>query len=248
MAKNITERLDYVLHIDLVHKKLLLSIWHFENLNMAVDGNEVWIKDFTLDQINSKEVKSLSPGRIYYIEEARLFPKDKLLPVARMKMMPSWKPIQTALQLKAPDLNHNYFGIPQKADFNIIPFEAEKETYAQLVSISDFNNQVIETAASYRLEALTYTLVKPDLVLILGTPLLPLKGHNFWRHKNNLYPNGYYLEYPALENIITNSIDPDKEHWIIWQKDSSHTLIAKDQFVSLSISSYRKSLKLMLHE
>ncbi|WP_405377382.1 hypothetical protein [Nonlabens sp. Asnod3-A02] len=248
MATNITERLDYVLHIDKVHTKLLLNIWHFENLKIAIDDNEVWIKDFTLDQINSKEVKSLSPARIYYLKEARLFPKGKLLPVARMKMMPSWKPIQTVLQLKTPDLNHNYFGIPEKASFEIVKFEAEKDTCAQLIQITDFNSQIIETAASYRLEKLTYTIVAPDQLLIIGTPLLPLKGYSFWKNKSSFYPTGYYLKYPALETIVQNAIDQDQIHFIIWQKNNCYTLIEKDQFVPLTISSYRKSLKLIDNE
>ncbi|MGJ8683986.1 MAG: hypothetical protein ACSHWW_05145 [Nonlabens sp.] len=248
MATNITERLDYVLHIHISHIDLLSQIWHFENLKITMDGENVWVKGFTLDQINSKELKVMPHATIYYLKEGKLFPKGKLLPVARLETLSEWKGIQSALKLELPDLNHNYFGIQEKATLQLTKFDSEKSAKAQLIKISNFNSRIIETAASYRLENLIYTIIAPDQMLILGTPLLPLKGYSFWNNGDSLYPTGYYLKYSSVESIIQQFINPDKTHLIIWQKNNNYTLIKKDQFVPLTISSYRKSLKLIKDE
>lgn len=248
MATNITERLDYVLHIPLEFKKKLAAIWHFENLKIAYDGNDIWIKDLTLDQLDSREVKTLIDAKVYYVKDDKLFPRGNLLPISTFSLTTPWEPIQHSIKIEIPKVNHNFFGIDKLANFELARTDEVRQTVAQLINITPSNSQAIETAASYRLKNLVYTIINSNQLLIMGTPLLPLRGHGFWKSREMLFPNGYHFKYPALETVVLKALNSTGNHIIVWKQNHSYVLLPKEMFVPLTISSYRKSLKLLAHE
>ncbi|KUJ60702.1 hypothetical protein AR687_16885 [Flavobacteriaceae bacterium CRH] len=227
----------YFLEIKKEHKDFLGSIRHWDNLKLAFETDTIWIKDFSLEQINSAEMLQIPYKVVYELKENLLFEKDKLLPSKKLPSGLLWSPILRSLPVSLPKFNHNYFGIDQKLEIGLKPSEDIKEAFAMLVNFDELK-LYIESAPKYRLELLNWVVVK-EKILILGNPMLPVKGKTFWFEHNFLIPTGYNFEWFALSKTLQEKINPSEENIIIWNMDNSYSEIPKETIKQLSISSFR---------
>lgn len=227
----------YFLEINKEHKEFLGTIRHWENLKTAYETNTIWVKDFSSEQINSAEILQIQYAKIFVLKENLLFEKDKLLPVKKLPSGLLWTPILRALPVSLPKFNHNFFGIDQKIKMVLKPSENVKEAYALLTDYEEAKSYIL-TAPKYRLEPLRWVVIDKK-VLIIGTPLLPLKGDSYWFDNNFLIPSGYDFEWNVLTKILQKQLNPFEENIIFWNKDSSYSSILKNNIKELSISSFR---------
>ena len=225
--------------IDKSHKDLLGSIRHWENVKIAFTDTAIWLKDFSLEQINMADLQQIPHLVSYEVKDNLLFLSGSLLPTKKVPSALLWSPIRRALPVELPGLNHNFFGINEKVAVQIVKSETEKEASALLTSI-ETAKEYIETAPEVRLKNLEWTVLE-DKVLLFGTPLLPIKGVAFWKNKNAFLPAGYDYELPLLAAIIEKKINADGQNYMLWQSDSSWVLISKNSVKPLSISSFRKT-------
>jgi len=96
----------------------------------------------------------------------------------------------------------------------------------------------IETAPKFRLEPLQWVVLDKS-ALILGNPLLPIKGNTYWLDHDFLLPTGYHFEWFALTKTIQEKLNPSGENLILWNLDNSYSTIPKTTIKQLSISSFR---------
>lgn len=225
--------------IDKSHKQLLGSIRHWENVKIAFTDTAIWLKDFSLEQINMADLQQIPHLVSYEVRDNLLFLSGSLLPTKKVPSALLWSPIRRALPVELPGLNHNFFGINEKVAVQIVKSETEKEASAVLTSIATAK-EYIATAPEVRLKNLEWTVLE-DKVLLFGTPLLPIKGVAFWKNKNAFLPAGYDYELPLLAAIIEKKINADGQNYMLWQSDSSCVLISKNSVKPLSISSFRKT-------
>jgi len=242
MAKNSSNHITFIVSTNKDQLQELSQIRHFENLKVAFNGNEIWVKGFSLEQINSAEVKTLPFKSLYYLKDGLLFPKDSLLPYGKIPSMLLWTNINLAFALESPKQNHNFFGINSKVKLRIVPSEIEQETTAILVKLDSNTKNTIENAPAFRLNHLNYTIINNQFLLIIGTPVLPIKGHGFWLKNGFLFPNGYDLEFPILLPKLKSKLNPSNSYYVLWQQNNSYSLIGKNNFQPLSISSFRLSI------
>lgn len=233
--------MTYFLSLPLRYKDWLGAVRHWENLKIGFTENAVWTKDFTPAQMDSVEVKSLPYKTVFYASGAQLFLKGSLLP---HQPVPSllWTPIERGLPVRLPPFNHHYFGIKDKAIVKLRQTDAEKEGYALLTSTAVLQSY-IETAPAVRLQALRWVITDEGNALILGTPLLPLQGKVFWRRDDFLFPAGYDLEFPLLQDTVQGLLDPQGDTWIVWTENGKYFTIEKEATTPLSIASFRKTLQ-----
>jgi len=227
----------YFLEIKKEHKDFLGSIRHWDNLKTAFETDIIWIKDFSLEQINAAEIQQIPYKKVYELKEHLLFEKNSLLPSKKLPSGLLWTPILRALPFSLPKFNHNYFGIDQKLQISIKPSEAIKEAYALLVDYNELK-LYIETAPKFRLEPLQWVVLDKS-ALILGNPLLPIKGNTYWLDHDFLFPTGYHFEWFALTKTIQEKLNPSGENLILWNLDNSYSTIPKTTIKQLSISSFR---------
>ena len=227
----------YFLEIKKEHKDFLGSIRHWDNLKLAFETDTIWIKDLSLEQINTTEIQQIPYKTVYELKENLLFEKDKFLPSKKLPSGLLWSPILRALPVSLPKFNHNYFGIDQKLQISIKPSEAIKEAYALLVDYNELK-LYIETAPKFRLEPLQWVVFDKS-ALILGSPLLPIKGNTYWLDHDFLLPTGYHFEWFALTKTIQEKLNPSRENLILWNLDNSYSTIPKTTIKQLSISSFR---------
>lgn len=227
----------YFLEINKEHKDFLGSIRHWDNLKVAFETTVIWVKDFSFAQISSPEMLQIPYAKIYELKDNLLFEKDKLLPSKKLPSGLLWTPILRALPVALPKFNHNFFGIDQRINMVLKPSEDTKEAYALLVDYEELKSY-IESAPKFRLEPLRWVVINKK-ALIIGIPLLPLKGCTYWFDNHFLVPSGYNFEWNALTKIIQQKINPSTENMVLWNTDSSFSNIPINTIKQLSISSFR---------
>jgi len=63
----------FFLKINSAYKEQLGSIRHWANIKMAVDGEDIWLKDFTEKQINDIVIQQLPFKERYYVLDKKMF-------------------------------------------------------------------------------------------------------------------------------------------------------------------------------
>ncbi len=230
----------FLFEISKEYKEFLSTIRQWSNVRIAFTESSIWIKDFTDEQMKSPNLLQI-PHLIRYKEKDNLlFINDSLLPSKKVPSALLWSPIQKALPVELPDFNHNFFGIQQQIDLQIVPCEIEREAVAMLTSIQNLQAYV-EQSPEARLKPLKWVLLQ-EKAFVIGTPLLPIKGVVFWKMGNALLPTGFNFELPILKDEVDQKINPNSDNWILWQSNHSYLSVPKDTVQPLSISSLRLTL------
>jgi hypothetical protein len=240
MEKDPANSISYYLSIAQVHKNDLGAIRHWENLKIAFEEDLIWVKDFTAGQIEGLEVKSIPYKEVYYSMAGKLFKRGSRLPHRNLPAL-LWTPIERGLPVRLPAFNHNYFGITNKATIRLVLSDKEQEAFGLLTSLTLLQTYM-ESAPAIRLQHLQWALINEDKAIILGTPQLPVPGAVFWQQSDFLIPAGYDLEFPVLTDTMQDLLNPEKESWIVWEKEGRYWGIDKEALQPLSISSFRQSI------
>lgn len=241
MAQNASNDISYFLLLDALHKADLGTIRIWSNLKVAFDENRIWIKDFTLDQIHSIEVKSIPYKTIFYSKEAKLYLQNSLLPDRNIQASLLWTPIDRALPISLPDFNHNYFGVQEHIQIKIRTSEKEEDACAMLTTL-EMLKHYIETAPAVRLQHMQWTILNKKNVLLIGKPLIPVPGETYWNQQGMLMPVGFNFDLQVLAKKIADRINPHKEFIVLWSSDGHYQLIDSEAMQPLSLSSFRATV------
>ena len=241
MAEDPFHDVTWLLEIEQQHLDYLGPIRHWSGLELAASQPFYWVGGLTADQLDSPEIKSIPFKNLYFEKDQLLFPRGGLVPVKKLPGPLVWTPLERGLPLDLPSFNHNYFGITEKLKIRLIPSEKEEAPSALLTSIAILRTYIL-TAPAIRLKPLSWVIVD-DQALILGQPLLPLPGDSYWQQGDVLLPAGLDWEWPALTATLNRELNPDRDRWLLWDRDGSCLAIIKEQCRPLSISSFRLSTK-----
>lgn len=241
MAKDAANSVGPVLlSLDTRHKPLLAQIRHWGHLKVGVDGDTLWVKDISGTEAASAQVRSIPFISIYHMKEGLLFPEGSLLPSRKMPAL-LWTPIEQALPLVLPALNHNFFGLDEKIALRLVPSSEERDAVAMLASLQTLS-VYMEIAPAVRLEGIQWCFVSPgNQALLSGFPLLPVTGTAFWQSGDMLLPCGYEPEFPFLSGDICHKIQGGADALICWITPDQYILIPRQYLKPLTRSSFRKS-------
>lgn len=242
MANDVENDMSFFMVVHEENKSHLAGIRHWKNLKIAFDRDYIWVKDIDYVQVNSLEVKSIPYKVVYYAGQGKLFLLHSQLPDRAIPAL-LWTPIERALPVKLPSYNHNYFGVREKISVNIIPSDLEREAIAMITTINTLRSY-IETAPAVRLQV-KWTILNNDKVFLLGTPLLPVDGQVFWQHHNFMIPAGHDFDLYVLCDKVNSILNPGNDSWVVWNANSTYSLIEKNDLRPLSLSSFRKSIQML---
>lgn len=240
MANNPSNDISYYLSVTLAHKEDLGVIRHWGNLRIAFEEDLVWVKDFTVAQINSLEVKTIPYKEVYYTTGGKLFKWGSRLPHQSVPAL-LWTPIERGLPITLPAFNHNYFGISDKATIRLAPSDKERDAFGLLTTLPLLKTYV-ESAPTIRLQHLHWALVDDDKAIVLGEPQLPVPGVVFWQQCHFLIPAGYDFQIPMLTETVQTMLSSNTGTWVIWEINGCYWSFNKSLLQPLSISSFRKSI------
>lgn len=234
--------MNFILKIAETDLDNLREIVCWPNLSIAVHAEFIWLKGFTKEQLDSIEVRTIPFKEVYTLQNELLTPILSKLPDSRMPTL-VWKPIKQEVPIRISSFNQNYFGIDGEINIELIKDTSSPPSFLR-VSLDILGNYLL-SASSVRLRSLKWSNINNTHALIQGIPLLSLYGDLYWQQNNMLFPNGYNLNLPILEDVICQEITPENRHYIMWNKDGSYSLIEKTSFMPLSISSFRKTLTIL---
>jgi hypothetical protein len=241
MAKDAANDLSYFLLIDAQYLSDLGHISPWKNLKVAFEGSQIWVRDFDYAQIHSVEVKTMPYKTLFYSQGGKLLRLNSLLPDRNVPGV-LWTPIERALPVRLPALNHNYFGLDERLSIQLVPSEHEAAAVAMITTLETLRTYII-TAPAIRLQQLQWTILGTDRVLLLGQPVLPVAGAVFWSRSGFLLPAGYDFDLYLLAETLLQKLDPDHTQWLVWNTDNTYFPVEKSDLQPLSLGSFRAGLR-----
>lgn len=242
MAKDPSERIkEFWAEIPRADEDFLGSIRDWKNVQIALDNDTIWLKDFTAEQVVSSEVQQLPNFLLYQLRDGLLFRKKALVPSKKMRSALLWTPIDKALKLKFPVSNNNFFGINEKIEVKLKAGKEEKPAVALLSSISEIKESLI-ALPKFKLEKLDWIIID-DKALFLGNPLLSFPGKTFWAKDGHLLPTGFDFEFKNMSSLLQKKYNSDFEFWLLWDENGSVLYLNKSDLRKLSVSSFRLTEK-----
>ncbi len=187
-------------------------------------------------------VQSIPDKNIWQQRGDFLFKTGDLLPQKRVSDL-EWEDLKSALPLTLPAQNFNFFGVREKLPVQLVRSEKEEPVVALLLPLETLHSY-IQTAPAVRLQGLTWTVLKSENALILGTPILPLPGKAFWKSGSLLLPAGWGFGFPALAQTIAEMQKLEApDSLCFWEAGGNRMWIKDTDFGPLSIGSYRQTIQ-----
>ncbi|MBB6372305.1 hypothetical protein [Chryseobacterium shigense] len=242
MAENSSKRInEFWAELPRADEDFLGAIRDWKNVQIAADDDTVWMKGFTEEQAVSAEIQQLPNCILYELREGLLFKKGALVPSKKMRTALLWSPLDKALKLTFPPSNQNYFGIDEKVEVRLKPGNEEQSVVALLSRIDEIKES-IPAQPNFRLEKIEWTVID-DKALFLGTPLLSLPGKTYWIRDGHLLPAGFDFEFKNMSALLQQQHNKESDKWLLWNEDGTFLPIRKEDFRTLSVSSFRLTEK-----
>ena len=241
MANNVGNALTYWLCLDRAFEEALYALRTWDDLTVAYDEEAIWVRGFTAEEITRARVLALPGARRYYSRGGRLIPYGRRLP-ERNEPSLLWTPIQRALPVRLPAENHNYFGLRQSHAVTLMPDDSPRPAEASIVDLRALEHYVA-AAPRLRLERLLWTVLDPTRVLVLGTPLLPIPGEDYYAHECFLVPVGHRLRYDNLVRTYARGLNADGKYRYLLNERDELFKIDRSAFTPLSKGSLHLTLK-----
>lgn len=240
MEKDASGKLVYAC-IPAIYQDYLAAIRHWSHLQVGFEDGFIWLKGFSEGDAAKTEAKSIPYITWYHEEHNYLHLLGKSLPE---RAIPSilWSPIQRALPLKVDNWNHNFFGIDQKIDWQLV--EADEPENAVLLKTAKAQlAQFVESALDFRFQHLQWLVSDEEQCWVLGTPLLPLPGETYWQNGQLFLPSGYALSPKLLANHFAKSLLRSESDFAIFDKYGDFFTVKSTYFKPLTRSSFRQTFQ-----
>ena len=202
----------------------------------------LWLRGLTADDVESPDILSLPGAQRYYLRDAQLYPVGKQLP-ARVAPTLLWTDLVRGLKVELPAENFNYFGVRGEHAIELVASSTPVAVTATVIDLKTLG-AYLHDAPRVRLAPLRWTvLTEADAALIVGTPLLPLPGRDYYQRGRFLLPAGYDFRYPALVNVYAAALEDGHAYWFLLDVDGGITKVSKADFNELNKGSFRSTFQ-----
>lgn len=227
--------------LDIKDKATLASIRCVPGLCVAQDDKNIWLRGIDITKDADCLAASLPVKQSFWLDEKKqLFLTGTLVPVALLAEM-QWQDLADFIPLEIP-VSAMPGKITHILPVHLIPSTTVKESQALVTELSVWKN-FAEYASVTRLRLLDFAVSENRSVLIMGIPLPPIPGAEYWKTGNMLLPAGYDFEIPNLDMYISRRIDPQEKHIIVFNTDGSWQLIEKSFFIRSTRSAVRLTMQ-----
>ena len=145
------------------------------------------------------------PASAAYVADAqgRLFPRGSRTPTGRLPAL-NWQPLAEFLPLEMPTAALPG-ELPTPVPVQLVPTRQPRPGAALLATLAAWVAYA-ETAPAVRLAPLRFAASGRGQVLLLGAPLPPLPGQEYWQTESLLLPAGYELALPLMARLLTDKL------------------------------------------
>jgi hypothetical protein len=228
---------EFILKLEEKNKKSLGAVRCMAGLQAAQDGAFMWIKGINALTDIDTVLKQLPVKNTFLLDEDdNLFFPGALTPADRLKAL-NWQPLIEFIGIELP-----VTALPGKAvgavNLKLIKSSKERKGNALLTALDTWK-QYAETAPESRLLTIKFAVSEQANALIIGDPLPPVPGREYWETNNILIPAGYDFEFSIMVSFIQKKLNADKSSVILFDIDGSWQKIDKSFFVAGKRSAVR---------
>jgi hypothetical protein len=216
------------------------------HLRVAEDGDLLWLRGIEADAGPNLRVQQLPVLNTYTLDEhGNLFPVGGTTPTNKLKEL-KWYPVAEYVNVELPTS-----ALPgmtaERYKVRITASAREREAKALMTSFSVWEEYATR-ASELRLERLRFAVSENKDVLILGTPLPPIPGKEFWMHHSILIPCGFDFEVTLVADLLAEKLDPSHNSIFVFNADGAYEKISNMDFAPATRSAVRLTKKNLYHE
>ena len=227
---------EYLLILTSEERDALGSVRCLPNLQVAEDGN-LYLRGLDEAAMADRRVKNLPVLHSYVVDaEQRLFPLKGLTPVGKLKPL-KWTAINQFINIELPISALPVKGV-SKVAVRLKVSDASREGWAILTDLATWKTYA-ETAPAIRLGHLKFAVASNGETLIIGTPLPPIKGKEFYKENDIVLPAGYAFEVPLAAYILQQQLNADGQGLLLFSALGEWHKIPLSSFVPASRAAIR---------
>ena len=221
---------------DLPH---LATVRCWPGMSAAETESEVWLRCPMLHADMDQALRAL-PAMYSYRQGAQglLFPLGGSTPVAKLPEL-DWLPMKQFIPVELPG-SALPAQLTQQYTLQLLPSSEYHSGAALKVKLADWQVYA-ETAPEIRLSPLHFALSATGDVLVMGEPLPPLPGVEYWLRDSILLPGAYDLEWPLVADLFNHRENSKGSYFLLFEKDGNWQKIEKRCFVPASRAGIRRS-------
>jgi hypothetical protein len=207
------------------------------SLRVAEAEGTLWLRGIDTDTTPDLRLRQLPAVQTYLLdEEDYLFPPGGFTPVGKLPAL-HWTPLAAFIRPELPTSALPGKGVGQYP-VKLVP-SGRAEAGSALVADLWVWQQYAATAPEVRLQGLRFAASEHDQVLVLGTPLPPVPGKEYWLTHNLLLPAGFDFELPLAAGLLAAKLNPRNDAVLRFGPDGSWEKIPKEALVPASRSAAR---------
>lgn len=189
------------------------------NIQAAISEGFIWLRGIAATGNIDLKIKQIPAQQSYTLDDENyLFPINTVTPIGKLKEM-DWQDLSTFMPVEIP-----VAALPAQTDLQQpIQLVKAKQMVEGTALLSDLNvlKQYAERAPAIRLQQIRFAVSEYDKVLIVGTPLLPIPGKEYWMRNSMLLPSGYDFEFPIFADLIRSRLALEKDIYLLFDEQGN---------------------------
>lgn len=214
---------EIILKVHKEYKESLATVRDIDLLLIAEDQDDIWVRGIHEDHDLVNRLYQIRFTTKFYLRDNHLFTKSNQTP-ERAFFKATWVPIKSYIPVRLPIAALKGTSPQYEIDFTLKK-TTQLEPSVGILTDRDRIKDYMMDAPAFRYNQLTFASSQDDEVLILGIPLLPVKGQEVWTYNNVLIPNGY--TFGTKHHLDLLSQNKDNDTFLLIKKDNSYQTISK---------------------
>ncbi|UOQ51205.1 hypothetical protein [Hymenobacter cellulosivorans] len=214
-------------------------------LRVAEAAGQLWVRGLPATGELPAAARRLPAAAAYALDaQNRLFATGQLTPTAHLPDL-AWLPIQEFVPLELPTA-----ALPGQARLRyrvrLVPSARAVAGSALLTTLAAWLAYV-ETAPEIRLRHLRFAVAEDERVLVLGAPLPPLAGQEYWLQEGMLLPAGFDFEAPLLAPLLARRLNPAADSLVVFVSNGRWEQVLTSNLVPATRSAVRRTAQSFSH-
>ncbi len=213
------------------------SVRCMQDLQIALEENKIWLKGIKASAVPDANLLKLPLKKTFLLDgQDNLFLTGAATPTEKLHAL-DWHPIASFINVEAP-----VSSLPGKSNDKVnIRLKASSIDQPGIALLTNLNvwKAYAEKAAETRLKAVRFAVAENEGVLIIGNPLPPLPGQEYWSYGNLLLPCGYDFEFAIMAKLINQKLQTDEDDVILFDTTGGWQRIPASYFIPATRSAVR---------
>jgi len=208
-------------------------------MQIAQNGQELWLR-CPMRKAELDEALRRLPALYTYREDAQglLFQAGRSTPSSRLPLL-NWVPLTEYLPVELP-VAALPAHLPTPHLLQLLPTAEVQDSVALKISLEQWQLYA-ETAPAIRMECLRFALSGAGEVLVMGEPLPPIPGQEYWLQESILLPAGYDFEWAIVAQLLQMRENSEGKYYLVFNHEGNWQKIEKQYFVPATRAGIRLS-------